>query len=98
MKQFHDETDAGAAATADAVIQVAWRVVRIIRAEVERTQATDLTLTQLQTLAFVYSSPGACVSELAAHLSLGMPTTSKVVESLVQQRRLARKIVPDNRR
>jgi DNA-binding MarR family transcriptional regulator len=97
MKQFHDETDTPAAA-ASAVIQASWRVIRIVRAAIESRRTTDLTMTQLQALAFLVSAPGASVSEVAAHLGLQMPTTSKVVESLVQQGRVARKSVPENRR
>ena len=97
MKQFHDETDALPAA-ADAVIQSSWRVIRLVRGAIERGQATDLTMTELHALAFMASAPGASLSEVAAHLGLRMPTTSKVVEGLVQQGRVARKIVPDNRR
>jgi Beta-glucosidase-related glycosidases len=97
MKQFHDETN-GPTATADVLIQASWRVMRVVRAAVESAQATDLTMTQLQTLGFLFASPGASLSEVADHLGLQMPTTSKVVESLVQQGCVARKSVPGNRR
>ena len=97
MKQFQDETDTSAA-TADAVIRGSWRVIRIVRAAVESRQTTDLTMTQLQTLSFLFSTPGASLSDVATHLGLQMPTTSKVVDSLVQQHRVARTSVPGNRR
>ena len=96
MKQFHDETDDVAAA--DALIQVSWRVIRIVRAAIESRPPTDLTMTQLNALAFLAATPGASVSEVAAHLGLQLPTTSKVVESLVQQGRVARTSVRGNRR
>lgn len=97
MKQFHDETDT-LPATADAVIQASWRVIRIVRAAIERGHTTELTMTELHALAFLASVPGASLSEVSAHLGLRMPTTSKVVEGLVQQGRVARKSVPGNRR
>ncbi|MEP7001928.1 MAG: MarR family transcriptional regulator [bacterium] len=97
MKQFHDETLAAQAA-AHSVIETAWRVLGMVKAEVARTQTRDLTLSQMRSLGFLIESPGASLSELADHLGLQMPTTSKVVEELVQQRWAVRNVVPENRR
>lgn len=83
---------------AHTVIQVAWRVLRMVRAEVERRPTPELTLTQMQSLGFLISNPGASLSELAEHLGLQKPTTSKVVEELVQQGRVIREVAPGNRR
>ena len=97
MKQFHDETLAGHAA-ASAVIETAWRVLGLVKAEVTQSQPTDITLTQMRSLGFLLESPGASLSELAEDLGLQMPTTSKVVEELVQKRWVVRDVVPENRR
>jgi DNA-binding MarR family transcriptional regulator len=97
MKQFHDETLADQAA-ANAVIETAWRVLGMVKAEVTRAQPTDLTLTQMRALGFLMGSPGASLSELAEDLSLQMPTTSKVIEEMVQKRWVVREVVPENRR
>lgn len=97
MKQFHDEKIAGRVA-AQSVIETAWLVLGMVRAEVARTPGSGLTLTQMRSLGFLIGSPGASLSELAEHLGVQMPTTSKVVEELVQQRWVIRDVVPDNRR
>ncbi len=93
MKQFHDETVLG-----NAVIETAWRVLGLVKAEITRAQPTDLTLTQMRSLGFLIGSPGASLSELAEDLGLQMPTTSKVVEEMVQKRWVVRGVVPENRR
>lgn len=95
MKQFHNET---VPPPAQAVIQVALRVLRMVRAEIARQPGRELTLTEMQALGFLLSNPGASLSELADHLGLQKPTTSKVVEELVQQGRISREVVPENRR
>ena len=97
MKQFHRET-LPAHAVATSVIETAWRILGMVKTEVGRAQASDLTLTQMRSLGFLLGSPGASLSELAEDLGLQMPTTSKVVEGLVQQKWVVREVVPDNRR
>ena len=72
--------------------------MRIVRAEVEKRQTPELTFTQMQALGFLLTSPGTSLAELAAHLGLQSPTTSKVVEELVRQRRVTRTALAGNRR
>lgn len=94
MKQFHEET----IARANTIIETSWRVLGMVKAAVGRAEGSGLTLTQMRSLGFLIGSPGASLSELAADLGLQRPTASKVVEELVRQRWVARKVVPDNRR
>ena len=98
MKQLRDETIGPNAGVARAVIQVAWRVMQVVKTQVSQGQRADLSLTQMQTLGFLISKPGASLSELAQDLALQMPTASKVVEELVRQGRVSRTVVSDNRR
>ncbi|CAN5315247.1 glycoside hydrolase family 3 C-terminal domain-containing protein [soil metagenome] len=98
MKQLPHETVAVNASSARLVIQVAWRVMQVVKAEVAQGQRADLTLTQMQSLGFLLSNPGASLSELADDLLLQMPTASKVVEELVRQGRVTRTVVAGNRR
>jgi DNA-binding MarR family transcriptional regulator len=98
VKQFHDETRSARAAAAHAVIETAWLVLRMVKAEVGQRQTSSLTFTQMRSLGFLIESPGASLSELAEHLGLQNPTTSKVVEELVQQGWATRDVVPGNRR
>ena len=86
------------AAAAHAVIETAWRVLGMVKAEVGRRETPGLTVTQMRSLGFLIESPGASLSQLAEDLGLQMPTTSKVVEELVQQGRVIRDVVPGNRR
>ena len=96
MKQFHDETLARA--TAESVIETAWRILGAVKAAIGREPAAGLTLTQMRALGFLLGSPGASLSELAEDLGLQMPTTSKVVEEMVRQKWVVRQVVPENRR
>ena len=98
MKQFHEETNPSDTAIAPAVIEVAWRVMRMVRAEITRHDNPDLTMTQMQSLGYLIANPGASLSEVAEHLGLQAPTTSKVVEELVRQGLVVRTVVSDNRR
>lgn len=98
MKRFHNETIPSGRDPAHAVVEVAWRVIRMVRAEIGPRPAPELTLTQMRSLGFLISNPGASLSELAEHLGLQKPTASKVVEELVKQKRIAREVVPGNRR
>ncbi|MDQ2665483.1 MAG: glycoside hydrolase family 3 C-terminal domain-containing protein [Gemmatimonadota bacterium] len=98
MKQFQRETKPRHVAAAQAVIQVAWRVMRMVKTEITAAPPSELTPTQMQSLGFMISNPGASLSELAVHLGLKMPTTSKVVDELVKSGRAEREVVPDNRR
>ena len=98
MKQFQRETKRRHTEAAQSVIQVAWRVMRMVKTEVTHGRTTELTPTQMQSLGFMISNPGASLSELAEHLGLKMPTTSKVVDELVRTGRAERAVVPANRR
>jgi DNA-binding MarR family transcriptional regulator len=69
-----------------------------VKTAVGRQPASGLTLTQMRSLGFLVGSPGASLSELAEDLGLQMPTTSKVVEEMVQQKWVVRDVVPGNRR
>ena len=95
MKQFHDETSPPS--EAHVVIETAWRILGMVKAEVGH-RPPELTLTQMRALGFLIGTPGASLSELAEDIGLQMPTTSKVVEELVQQGRVVREVVPGNRR
>lgn len=98
MKQFQCETDPGRAPEPALVVEVAWRVLQVVKAEVGRRQTPGLTPTQMRALGFLVGSPGASLSELADDLGLRKPTASKVVEELVQEGRVTRGVVRGNRR
>jgi DNA-binding MarR family transcriptional regulator len=98
MKQFGNETIVPPADAAREVIEVAARVMQVVRAEVRERQATGLTFTQVRALGFASRAPGASLGEAADYLGLGAPTTSKVMDELAQRGLVRRAPAADDRR
>ncbi len=73
-------------------------VMRLIRAEMRRGRPANLSVTQLRALIFAYRQPEGSLSELAEHLGLGMPTTSKLAASLARRGLVEERITPVDRR
>jgi DNA-binding MarR family transcriptional regulator len=97
MKQLNDET----VATAQAIpllLDTVIRVGRIVRREVRRRRPAGLSLQDARTLTYVEEHPGSALSEVAMHLGVGMPTTSKVVDSLTRRSLLRRATCTEDRR
>ncbi|HEX6037961.1 MAG TPA: MarR family transcriptional regulator [Longimicrobium sp.] len=82
----------------EAVVQVAAHVMRDFRDEVRRLPTNGLTLTQLKSLAYLKSSAGASLSDVADYVGLGAPTLSKVIDDLVQQEMVRRETSAEDRR
>jgi DNA-binding MarR family transcriptional regulator len=57
-----------------------------------------LSIPQFRTLAMVAYHPGASLSEAAAHVGLGAPATSVIVDGLVRRRLLSRAPAAADRR
>jgi DNA-binding MarR family transcriptional regulator len=100
MKSFQDETitEVTPEQATEAVVQLASHVMRDFREEVRRRPTNGLTLTQLKALGYLKGSAGASLSEVAEWLGLGAPTTSKVIDELVQQEIVGRETDRDDRR
>ena len=99
MKRFEDENIAHASRVlALAVVEVSVAVTHLVRAEVRARLPRGLSFTQLRALGALSRQPEASLSELADHLGLGMPTTSKLVEDLVTRRLVRRAGAPLDRR
>jgi DNA-binding MarR family transcriptional regulator len=100
MKNFQDETilSVSPEQAADAVVQVAAQVMRDFREEVRRRPTHGLTLTQLKALGYLKAGAGSSLSDVAEWLGLGAPTTSKVIDELVQQEMVARETDAEDRR
>ncbi|OWY63937.1 MarR family transcriptional regulator [cyanobacterium TDX16] len=60
-------------------------VMRFIRADMRAINATDMSVPQFRTLAFLDRNPGASLSELAEHLRVTRATASANTERLVQR-------------
>ncbi len=60
-------------------------MMRILRSKFREKYAGDLSVVQFRTLAFVNDQQGASLSEAAGHIGLGLPSMSKLVETLVKR-------------
>jgi len=73
------------------------QAMRWVRAAVRRREPS-WSVPQLQALGFLRSNPGASLSELAAHLGVGLPTTPTLVSRLVAADMVNRRDDPAERR
>jgi len=88
---------ADADACARELIEVVPLATRWVRAAVRRREPS-WSLPQLQALGFLHVSPGASLSDLAAHLGVGLPTASTLVSRLVSVDMVDRRDDPAERR
>lgn len=100
MTLFERETETGVAPEecAHEVMEVVPLVMRTIRAEMRRHRQADLSVIQFRALAFLRREAGASLSEVADHIGLTLPSTSKMVDSLVENGLITRAAAPDDRR
>lgn len=73
-------------------------VMRVIRAEMRRQCANQLSVPQFRTIAYLYRNPGASLSQVAEHIGVTLPTMSRIVDRLVDRRLVLREYDPDSRR
>ncbi len=73
-------------------------VMRSIRSEMRRGRGTDLSVPQFRALGFVQRNADASLNELADHLGLTAPSTSKMVDGLVKQGLVLRREAAGDRR
>jgi DNA-binding MarR family transcriptional regulator len=73
-------------------------IMRRIRSEMRRRTMPGLSLPQFRTLGFLKSHPRASLSDVAAHLGLTLPSTSKLVQSMVARKVMIRRRSTDRRR
>ncbi len=66
------------------------QIMRFIRAEMRSHRGHDLSVPQFRTLTFINRNPEASLSNLANHLGLTLPSTSKLVDGLVNQKIITR--------
>ncbi len=83
---------------AGAVMETVPLVMRAIRAEMRSHRSPDLSVPQFRALRYVSRHAGASLSDVAEHLGLTLPSTSKLVNRLVERGLLTRANAPDDRR
>ena len=80
------------------ILDVVPMVFRVIRTELRKYGAKEMSLPQFRTLAFVYRNEGASLSEVADHMALTLSTTSMLVDGLVVRGLISRREDPEDRR
>ncbi len=73
-------------------------LMRLLRLKFREKCAGDLSMVQFRTLAYVNVQQGTCLSEVASHIGLGLPTMSKLVETLVRRNLISRTVHGQDRR
>jgi DNA-binding MarR family transcriptional regulator len=71
---------------------------RMQRAEMKNGGDWNLSVPQMRTLRFIHRCPNVSLSEVAAHLDMTMPATSKIIDRLMQLELLTRDVDPQDRR
>ena len=79
------------------LLEVVPRVMRVIRARMRQHRA-DLSVPEFRTLAFLNQHTGASLTAVADHLGFSLPSTSKLMEGLVERRLVSREFDASDRR
>ena len=73
-------------------------VMREIRSEMRSRRSPDLTVPQFRTLSFVNRNVGSSLLQVAYHLGLTPPSSSKLVDGLISRNMMKREDHPNDRR
>ncbi|HYB58767.1 MAG TPA: MarR family transcriptional regulator [Candidatus Acidoferrales bacterium] len=80
------------------LLEVIPLVMQDIRSEMRRRGSLDLSVPQFRALAFVDRNEGASLWEVARHMGLTPPSTSRLVDNLIERDLMTRTDHPDDRR
>ena len=80
------------------VLETVPLVMRIIRGELRKHGARELSVPQFRTLNFLSGHKGASLSEVADHIGLTLPSMSTLVDGLVARNFAVRRTHVDDRR
>jgi len=80
------------------LLEVIPLVMQDIRSEMRRRGSLDLSVPQFRALAFVNRNEGASLWEVARHMGLTPPSTSRLVDNLIERDLMTRTDHPDDRR
>ncbi|MFI5329584.1 MAG: MarR family winged helix-turn-helix transcriptional regulator [Desulfobaccales bacterium] len=73
-------------------------VMRAIRTEIRSHRGSELSVPQFRVLIFLNRHAGAFLSDIAEHLGLTLPSTSKMIDGLVARNMVTRQMDPKDRR
>jgi len=74
------------------------QIVQAIRVEMRLGRGSDISIPQFRTMRFIQKNPDSSLSHLAEHLGLTLPSVSKLVDGLVNQKLITRKESTTDRR
>ena len=80
------------------LLEVVPIVMRDIRSEMRSRRSPDLTVPQFRTLAFVNRNEGSSLLDVANHMGLTSPSTSRLVDGLIIRGMMTRQDNPADRR
>jgi DNA-binding MarR family transcriptional regulator len=73
-------------------------VMRFMRDQVRQRRTAGLSLPQFRTLIFLNRAKNSSLSAVAGHLGLSLPSMSRLINGLVDDRLVERQLVSTNRR
>jgi DNA-binding MarR family transcriptional regulator len=80
------------------VLDVVPFVMRSLRAEFRSHRGEEINIPQYRALMYLRRSPGASLSEVAEHLGITPPSTSRLINDLVERDLIDRQTSPVDRR
>jgi DNA-binding MarR family transcriptional regulator len=80
------------------LIEIIPAVMRIIRNEMQVQRSPDLTVVQFRALRLISRRSDTSLSEVAVHLGLTLPSTSKMIDGLVNRELVTRRSSETDRR
>jgi MarR family transcriptional regulator for hemolysin len=73
-------------------------IMQSIRIEMRRQRGLDLSVPEFRALAFISMNPGTSLSHVAEHIGVALPSMSKIMDDLVDNKFVTRQTAPDDRR
>jgi|APFre7841882654_1041346.scaffolds.fasta_scaffold83462_2 DNA-binding MarR family transcriptional regulator len=100
MKQLQKETKFSPSSNecAALLMEVVPPLMGHIRKEMRSHRMPGISVPQLRTLIFLYRNEGTYLSSVAEHVGLGLPSMSKIVDTLVERKLVIRKSHSGDRR
>ena len=83
---------------AEAVLEIAQLVTRLVAPAVRRRQPRQLSLSHMRAMGFLDANPDATLSDVAAYVGLRLPSTSSLIDGLVRRGLVARRAAAGDRR
>jgi DNA-binding MarR family transcriptional regulator len=83
---------------AEAVLEIAQLVTRLVAPAVRRRQPRQLSLSHMRALGFLDANPDAALSDVADYVGLRLPSTSTLVDGLARRGLVARLAAAGDRR